>query len=326
MKQIMPNEDFALEYLSLHGRQIGYRRGGQGPVLLLLHGIAGSSLTWIPAMRLLQSDYTVLAPDFLGHGASEKPLGDYSLGNLAAVMRDLLNLLGIDRATVVGQSFGGGVAMQFSYQFPERCERLVLVDAGGLGREVSWILRLATLPGSEYVMPALFPAFMRSWGDPVVRFFGGRGLRNAEAVEMWRSYRSLTESESRRAFVRTIRSVIDPGGQSVSAGDRLYLTARMPTLIVWGDHDRIIPLEHAYVAHKAIPNSRLEVMQGLGHYPHAEDPVRFVEILEDFLSSTEPSEFDSEKLLDLLRQGPQSEVGGPAKPPSADPLSPAKVT
>jgi len=307
MTQISSSDKFTVEYISIHGHQIGYRRGGQGPVLLLLHGIAGSSLTWVPAMRLLQRDYTVLAPDFLGHGASEKPLGDYSLGNLATVLRDFLNLLGIDRATVVGQSFGGGVAMQFSYQFPERCERLVLVDAGGLGREVNWILRLATLPGAEYVMPALFPTFVGKWGDSVVKFFGGRGFPNAQAVEMWRSYKSLTEGESRRAFVRTVRSVIDPGGQSVSAADRLYLTARMPTLIVWGDHDRIIPIDHAYLAHEAIPNSRLEVLEGVGHYPHVEEPVRFVEILRDFLRTTEPSTFDPEELLDLLRQGPQDE-------------------
>ena len=289
MKQITPTEEFPVEYISIHGHQIGYRRGGQGPVLLLLHGIAGSSLTWVPAMSLLQSDYMVLAPDFPGHGASEKPLGDYSLGNLASAMRDFLNLLGIDRATVVGQSFGGGVALQFVYQFPERCERLVLVDAGGLGREVNWILRLATLPGAEYVMPALFPASVGNWGDSVVKFFGGRGFPNAQAAEMWRSYKSLTEGENRDAFVRTIRSVIDPGGQSVNAADRLYLTAHTPTLIVWGDHDRIIPLAHAYLAHEAIPNSRLEVMEGVGHFPQVEEPVRFVKILRDFLRTTEPS-------------------------------------
>jgi len=309
MKQTTPPEEFAVEHISIHGHQIGYRRGGQGPVLLLLHGIAGSSLTWLPAMRLLQSDYTVLAPDFPGHGASEKPLGDYSLGNLASAMRDFLKLLGVDRATVVGQSFGGGVALQLAYQFPEHCERLVLVDAGGLGREVNWILRLATLPGAEYVMPALFPAFVQNWGDPVIKFFGGRGFRNAEVVEMWRSYKALTDGESRRAFIRTVRSVIDPGGQSVSAIDRLYLAAHTPTLIVWGDHDRIIPVNHAYKAHEAIPHSRLEVMEGVGHYPQVEEPVRFVEILSDFLRTTEPSRFDSEALLNLLRQGPVNELG-----------------
>jgi pimeloyl-ACP methyl ester carboxylesterase len=297
------DDTLPVQHLVIHGYEVAFRQGGAGPVLLLLHGIAGSSRTWVPVMRLLRDDYTVLAPDFLGHGRSAKPLGDYSLGNHASGMRDFLHLLGIERATVVGQSFGGGVAMQFAYQFPERCERLVLVDAGGLGREVNWILRLATLPGAEYVMPVLFPGFVRAWGDTLARVLGDWGIRNEAAVEIWRSYRSLTETENRQAFVRTMRSVIDPGGQSVSARDRLYLAARMPTLIVWGDRDHIIPIAHAYEAHDAIPNSRLEVMEGVGHFPHVEDPARFVDILRDFLRTTEPSTFAPEALRDLLSRG-----------------------
>ena len=293
--------EFPIEHVSLHGERLAYRRGGAGPVLLLLHGIAGSSATWIAAMKLLQRDYTVLAPDFLGHGRSSKPLGDYSLGNHASGMRDLLHVLGIDRVTVVGQSFGGGVAMQFAYQFPERCERLVLVDAGGLGREVSWMLRLASLPAAEYVMPALFPAFVRGWGDSVATFLGARGICHARAAEMWCSYRSLTEPDNRQAFVRTMRAVIDPGGQSVSAINRLYLAAEMPTLIMWGDRDRIIPVAHAYKAHEAIPNSRLEILEGVGHFPQVEDPVRFVEILVDFLRTTQPGSFTPDALRERLR-------------------------
>lgn len=299
----MRDEDLPVERVSVHGYDVAFRRGGEGPVLLLLHGIAGSSGTWIPAMRLLQSGYTVLAPDFLGHGKSAKPLGDYSLGNHASGMRDFLHLLGYERVTVVGQSFGGGVAMQFAYQFPERCERLVLVDAGGLGREVSWILRISTLPGAEYLMPVLFPSFVRDWGNAISGFLRDHGIRNARAAELWRSYRSLTEAENRRAFVRTMRAVIDPGGQSVSAGDRLYLASHMPTLIVWGDQDKIIPLAHAHQAHEAIPDSRLEVMGGVGHFPHAEDPARFVEILVDFIQTTEPSAATPDELRELLRRG-----------------------
>jgi pimeloyl-ACP methyl ester carboxylesterase len=151
-----PDSGFPVEHVTIHGQRIAYRRGGEGPALLFLHGIAGSSQIWVPAMELLRAEYTMVAPDFLGHGHSAKPMGDYSLGNFASSMRDLLQMLDIDRVTVVGQSFGGGVAMQFAYQFPERCERLVLVDAGGLGREVSWVLRMVTLPGVEYVLPALF--------------------------------------------------------------------------------------------------------------------------------------------------------------------------
>jgi pimeloyl-ACP methyl ester carboxylesterase len=297
-------EKFPMEYATLHGHRIGYRRGGDGPTLLLLHGIAGSSRTWIPAMELLHRDYTVLAPDFFGHGESDKPIGDYSLGNLAASMRDLLHVLDIDRVSVIGQSYGGGVALQFAYQFPELCERLVLVDAGGLGREVSWMLRLATLPAAEYVMPVLFPGFARQWGDSLTRFFRGFGIRNPRAEEMWSAYRSLTNPENRRAFVSTMRAVIDPGGQSVSAMDRLYLAANMPTLIVWGDRDNIIPVVHAHAVHEAMPNSRLEIMEGIGHFPHAEDPAAFVALLKRFLETTEPSRLTTAQIRELLLQGP----------------------
>jgi pimeloyl-ACP methyl ester carboxylesterase len=300
-KPVEPSAEFPVQHVRIHGEDIAYRRGGQGPVLLLLHGIAGSSGTWIAAMRQLANEYTVLAPDFLGHGKSAKPLGDYSLGNHASGIRDFLHKLDIERATVVGQSFGGGVALQFAYQFPELCERLVLVDAGGLGREVSLLLRLITLPAVEYVMPVLFPGFIRNWGDPVVKFLGNRGMRNVRAVEMWRAYRSLTEQENRQAFVRTMRAVIDPGGQSVSALSRLYLAAHMPTLIVWGDQDKIIPVSHAYQAQQAIPGSRLEIMAGVGHFPHAEEPNRFVEILRDFLETTQPASITPEQRRELLQ-------------------------
>ncbi len=296
-------DEFPVEHIALHGNDVAYRRAGEGPALVLLHGIAGSSQTWEPAMAFLQHGHTVLAPDFLGHGGSAKPLGDYSLGNHATGIRDFLHVLGIERATVVGQSFGGGVAMQFAYQFPERCERLVLVDAGGLGREVSWMLRLMTLPAAEYVLPLVFSDPVRSVGDSVLGFLHDRGIRHPRATEIWRSFSSLTESSSRQAFTRTMRAVIDPGGQSVSAIDRLYLTGNMPTLIIWGEKDKIIPLVHAHTAHDAIPNSRLEIMKGVGHYPHVEEPVRFVEILCDFLETTEPSHFTPEELRSRLRRG-----------------------
>jgi pimeloyl-ACP methyl ester carboxylesterase len=299
----MMEDDLPVNVVNIHGYEVAYRRAGEGSSLLLLHGIAGSSETWRPAMRLLQRDYDVLAPDFLGHGSSAKPAGDYSLGNFAASMRDFLDVLEIERVTVVGQSYGGGVAMQFAYQFPERCERLVLVDAGGLGREVSWLLRFATLPGAEFVLPALFWAPIRDGGNSVLSFLRDRGIRSARATEMWRSFSSLTDSANRAAFVRTMRSVIEPGGQAVSAIDRLYLADAMPTLIVWGDRDRIIPVSHAYQAHEAIPHSRLEIVEGAGHFPHVEEPYRFVEILVDFLRTTDPSDLTTEfRRKELLKR------------------------
>ena len=291
-----------LRHVTIHGHSVGYRMAGDGPVLLLIHGIAGSSAAWREVMPTLAGRYTVIAPDLIGHGHSAKPLGDYSLGAYASGMRDLLGALGVERASVVGQSFGGGVALQLAYQHPECCERLVLVDSGGLGREVSWMLRFMTLPGSEYLMPVIFPSFVRRRGNELSRQLHARGVRLGRIAEMWNAYASLTESDNRQAFVRTLRAVIDPGGQTVSAEDRLYLAARMPTLIIWGEQDAIIPVSHALAAHVAIPHSRLELIAEAGHFPHVETPERFLEVLLDFLDGTEPARFGAADLQHLLRE------------------------
>src|SRR6202050_3995248 len=206
-----------IQHVSIHGHDMAYRREGSGPALLLLHGIAGSSRTWRDVIPHLTGRFTVIAPDLMGHGLSEKPVGDYSLGSFASGIRDLLDVLDIDHATVIGQSFGGGVAMQLAYQHPELCDRLVLVDSGGLGREVNWMLRFMTLPASEYLMPVIFPRFVRGWGASLFRLINARGIRLGRFTEMWSAYASLAEAENRQSFARTIRSVIDPGGQTVGA-------------------------------------------------------------------------------------------------------------
>ena len=213
------------------------------PVLLFVHGVAGSSTTWKAVMPALASRYTVIAPDLPGHGESDKPRVDYSLGAHANVLRDLMIALDVERATIVGQSLGGGVAMQLAYQHPQRCERLVLVSSGGLGPEVSWMLRAMTLPGAEYLMPVLFPSVARVAGSAVGRRLARLGFRAPRLEQEWRAYVSLTEPDNRQAFIRTLRAVVDPRGQAVSAHDRLYLASHLPTLIVWGARDRIIPVE-----------------------------------------------------------------------------------
>src|SRR5437867_6230616 len=200
--------------LRLHGHRITYRTAGSGPVLLLIHGIAGSSATWDEVMPWLAERYCVIAPDLLGHGGSEKPRGDYSLGAYASGLRDLLGILGLERATVVGHSLGGGVAMQFAYQFPERCERLVLVSSGGLGREVHAVLRAAALPGAEWVLPLLCAGGVCDAVDGMARFLGRAGVRAApDLEEMWRGFCSLADADARQAFVHTVRTIIDVGGQ-----------------------------------------------------------------------------------------------------------------
>jgi pimeloyl-ACP methyl ester carboxylesterase len=255
-------------------------------------------------MPALAERYTVIAPDLPGHGESDKPRQDYSLGAHANVLRDLLIALDIERATVVGQSLGGGVAMQLAYQHPRCCERLVLVSSGGLGEEVSLLLRALTFPGVEYLTPVIFPSFVRDTGNAISRRLRTLGLRAPGIEEKWRAYVSLTDPETRHAFLRTLRAVVDATGQTVSAHDRLYLASQLPTLIVWGERDRIIPVAHAHDAHAAIPGSTLTLFEESGHFPHTEEPGRFVEALVEFVDSTEAMNLDETEWRALLTAGP----------------------
>jgi len=280
--------------ISIHGHRVAYREArdaGEAPVLLLVHGMAGSATTWKQVMPALARDFTVVAPDLPGHGRSEKLVGDFSLGAFASTLRDLLLALGHERATVIGQSLGGGIAMQFAYQYPERCERLVLVGSGGLGREVNHLLKLLTIPGSEAVLKIGCGKRVRGALDALGRLGSKLGLAMSPHVqEFWRSYSSLGDAETRAAFLRTLRAVIDTRGQAVSAANRLHLAGEMPTLIIWGDSDPIIPVEHAHAAHAAIEGSRLEIFQDVGHYPHVEAPEHFVTVLTEFVENTVPAQ------------------------------------
>ena len=279
--------------ISLHGRAVSYAARGSGPVLLLIHGMGGRYQNWQPVMELLARHHTVVAPDLPGHGASEPGAGDYSLGAHAAVLRDLLLALGHDRATLVGHSLGGGLAMQLAYQYPELAERLVLVSSGGLGPEVSLILRAAALPGADLLVKATARSAGKA-SSTLTRGLGLVGLRPTEDVaEVVRGYASLADSDRRSAFLATLRSVISARGQRVDASDRLYLTTGIPVLIVWGARDPIIPVRHGERAHQAIAGSRLEIFEGVGHLPQLEAPAQFVTALERFLEDTEPARFDA---------------------------------
>src|SRR4051794_15240218 len=268
--------------LELHGHRLAFRMAGEGPVLVLIHGIAGTNAVWEELFPELAVDHTVIAPDLPGHGESGASAGDYSLGAMAATVRDLLLALGHDRATVIGHSLGGGVAMQFSYLFPEFTERLVLISSGGLGRTVNPVLRLAALPGAELVTSQLGGATQLAsralQSVPRLPRLGGR-----VAAELGRSVAALAERDTRAAFHATLRAVVGPEGQRVFAGDRLYLAKEMPTLIIWGARDRIIPLGHGRRAHDAMPGSRLIVLDHAGHFAPLEDPDGVTEALRAFI-------------------------------------------
>jgi pimeloyl-ACP methyl ester carboxylesterase len=287
-----PWPEMPLRTVTIDGNRIAYRLAGSGPVLLLVHGLAGSSETWKHVMPALAERFTVVAPDLLGQGESDKPGGDYSLEVHADTLDKLMDTLACGRATVVGQSLGGGVSLQLAYDHPERCERLVLVDSGGLGRELTIYLRLLSLPVLEPIFPIFCSRWLENAGNRIASWLEHSGVHSRPAAqEIWRSYCSLTDAAKRHAFFQSVRGVIDFRGQSVSALDRLHAATQLPTLIVWGAQDPFIPASHAVVAHEAIAGSRIEIFEGVGHYPHCEQPRRFVALLLDFIASTKPAHF-----------------------------------
>jgi pimeloyl-ACP methyl ester carboxylesterase len=294
--------------ISLHGHRVNFNIAGRGPAVVLIHGVAGRATQWDDVARLLAARHTVIAPDLLGHGESAKPRGDYSLGAHASGIRDLLVGLDVEHASVVGHSLGGGIALQFAYQFPERCDRLVLVSSGGLGGDVHLLLRAATLPGSEFVLPLLAHRRLLELAASLPRVLGRIGIRTGpDLTEMFQGYQSLSTPEARNAFIHTLRSVIDPTGQRINASDRLYLAAKMPSLIVWGARDRIIPVAHAQPTHEGMPGSVLELFDQAGHFPHLDDPVRFARTLQAFFDETTPARLDARTMRGLvLDRDPES--------------------
>jgi pimeloyl-ACP methyl ester carboxylesterase len=283
------DKKFEAYEVDLHGHRAVYRAAGSGPTVVLIHGMINSSRHWERVALKLAETHHVVAPDLIGHGDAATPRGDYSLGAHAASIRDLLAAIGIDRATIVGHSLGGGVAMQFFYQFPQRTERLVLISSGGLGQEVSPLLRGAALPGASGLLRL-------ATRRPVVTGIAAAGSRlsaagqaNGAALQaVARALRPLESEGSRRAFMQTLRAVIDVRGQHVSASDRLYLLGDMQTLIVWGERDRTIPIDHGRQAAAAIPNCRFETLPKAAHFPNIEDPDGLSAILADFLATTAP--------------------------------------
>jgi pimeloyl-ACP methyl ester carboxylesterase len=309
----VPAQKIELRYRMVHGYRRAFRVCGSGPPLVLIHGIGDSSATWEPVIPALARDHLVIAPDLLGHGHSAKPRADYSVAGFANGVRDLLGVLGIRRATLIGHSLGGGVAMQFAYQFPERTERLVLVGSGGAGPEVGIALRALTLPGAQASLNLLrLPTARWQLGAAITALRLFDTALGQDAPDLMRAVDALPDATSRAAFIRALRAVVDWRGQVITMLDRCYLAAGMPTMLVWGSRDAMVPVDHGYRAHAAMPGSRLEVFDGAGHFPFHTDPNRFVNLLREFLETTQPATWSIEQWRQLLR------VGRP--PESTDPM------
>jgi pimeloyl-ACP methyl ester carboxylesterase len=304
LEAAVPNTPHELQYVTIHGHRRAFVKTGQGPALLLLHGLGCNHTSWSLVIDSLARRYTVIAPDLLGHGHSDKPRADYSVGGYANGMRDLLTVLGIDKVTVVGHSFGGGVAMQFAYQFPERTERMVLIAPGGLGTEVNPAIRAITTPGFHQVMAALTL--------PGVRHVGKLGLNTLSRTpwkhtrdldEVAEIYDSFKDPRTRHAIRHVVKAVIDWRGQIVTMADRAYLTEAMPMCVVWGRDDKVIPVRHASNVAMLAPKAQVEVIPNAGHFPHKDHPHRFVKIVNEFIRSTQPATYSRARWRQLLRNG-----------------------
>jgi pimeloyl-ACP methyl ester carboxylesterase len=312
---------YEVQYVTIHGHRRAFVKIGSGPALLLLHGLGCDHTTWQPVIGALARRYTVIAPDLLGHGQSAKPRADYSVGGYANAMRDLLTVLGIDKVTVVGHSFGGGVAMQFAYQFPERTERMVLVAPGGLGREVSAAIRAITLPGFHQAMGLVTLPGVRQLTRGGLRTLAGTGLpRTRDLGEVAGIVDSLRDPAARRAIRHVVCAVVDWRGQVVTMVDRAYLTQAMPMCVVWGTEDGVIPVRHAGIAAELAPGARVEVIANAGHFPHKDHPQRFVKILDEFIRTHPAAAYHRGRWRTLLKNGRQ-----PPVPASVTPVHQAEI-
>jgi len=260
----------------LHGDDLAYEfHKGRGTPLLLVHGVGSSTGTWADLIeRLRDAGRTVVAVDLLGHGDSGHGNGDFSLGSNASRLRDLLDHLGIAGVHLVGHSLGGGVAMQFQYQFPQRVESMTLVSSGGLGAEVSLGLRAASLPGSEIVFRMISSERGLTWVRRATRGLVAAGaMSTGMADKTVEKLQRLRDDGRRKAFLATVRSVVGPQGQLVRATDRFGAVTHPSTvLIVWGDADATLPMSHGLQAHDRLPGSGFVAVPGAGHHPHVDAP------------------------------------------------------
>ncbi len=268
------------------GHSLAYREAGpaDGPVVVLLHGLASDADTWDKAIDLLaERGLRVLAVDLLGHGASDKPDTDYLLVDFAESLAGFLDALDIPSATLCGHSFGGAIAMFFGTRYPERVDRVVLVSAGGLGREVHPLLRAAAL--------RVAPAVLRvATGPRLRRVYAHPGLHRAlrltpdNVANLRRAARALGTPEGQAAFFASVRGVIAPSGQRTASEEMRAFAEKVPMLLVWSEDDPVIPLAHARAhAERAKPYSRLVIFPSRGHEPHRRNAERFATEVADFI-------------------------------------------
>jgi pimeloyl-ACP methyl ester carboxylesterase len=281
---------------------VTYTTAGSGEPLLLLHGLGGTRHTWKRVIGALAATHTVIAPDLPGHGDSDPPAGDYSLGAHASTLRDLLVTLEHPSAAIAGHSLGGGIALQFAYQFPDRVTRLALISSGGLGPQVTPMLRGATLPGAQTIVGALahVPEPVTRRALPLLVSAIPGLLARTDAAAVAEGLHLLTDAGRRRAFIRTARTVITWRGQAINATEHLKQLRGLPILLAWGTDDRTIPPHHHRAVAELLTDPRLVAITGAGHYPHETAPDQLLPPLRNFLSTSPAFRYTEDRWREVL--------------------------
>jgi pimeloyl-ACP methyl ester carboxylesterase len=268
------------------GNEIAYLESGapDAPAVLLVHGLLSDSGTWLADLEPLAArGLRPIAVDLIGHGRSAKPPGTYLLDDFAQMLDGFMAALDLDSATVCGHSLGGAIAIHFGYHYPKRVHRLVLVSAGGLGREVNPALRMLSLRGAEALTGAVMgrATVQRVLRSP--RLHRLCRVTPERLPNLRRIGGTLFRADSRAAFFRSLRGVIGPRGQLGSFIEMEYLGAQLPTLLVWSDKDVIIPVSHAHATHAHLPGSTLVLFEGGGHEPHRRNAAKFADAVASFV-------------------------------------------
>jgi len=275
-------------YVEVSGKRVRYWMEGEGPAVLLVHGLSNSVEFWQYNLASLAARHRVYALDLLGFGRSDKEIETFSLSYSGSFMAQFMDALEIERASLVGNSTGGVICAQTAVQHPERVERLILVDSAGFGRELSPFLRVWSIPGVGKgvfrVYQRLFPR-LKSWVFYNSGSIGDRWLAGAAEV--------LRSPGVRENAIKVVRTgvTLRKGQREELFRDlhRLLAETSVPTLIIWGRNDFVVPLAHAYAAQKLIPNSEVRIIERCGHIPQVERPEEFNRLVLEFLASASPA-------------------------------------
>lgn len=278
----MPLPRYEDHYVKVGGRSVRYWVEGEGPAVVLVHGLACSAEFWQYTVAPLSEGHRVYALDLLGFGRSDKAIGEFSLSYGASFLADFIDAVGVERATLVGNSLGGVICAQFAVQFPERLERLILVGSAGFGRELQFFLRLWSVP---ILGSMTFSLYQRAF--PVVKRWVFYDSSSIDREWISGAAAMVRMPGAKESSLRIVRLGVDMTGQRDELVRDLHLQlahVTVPTLVIWGSHDPVVPVSHAYAAEELIPNSKVRIMDRCGHTPQVERPREFNQLVLDFLS------------------------------------------